>query len=106
MKNSGSSNAYFAKTVGANGEPLIKHQSRNIDLNDPALKDLQRKEKRDMFAKLAISEKTKQSEAKPRLDHNIFEGLDNRKLMDPATLKLATHKDIFGSCSNEVPSPT
>ena len=42
---------------------------------------------------------SKATESKTRIgDHNIFEGLDNKQLLDHQTLKKATHKDIFGSC--------
>ena len=79
-------------------------KSRQIDLNDPALKDLARRQQKQILSNVTSNASdilSKETESKPRPrvgDHKIFEGLDNKHLLDHQTLKMATHKDIFGAC--------
>ena len=94
----------FAKTQGSRPTP-IRIGSRAIDLNNPALKDMARREQNKILTQTKSNTSevmSKATESKTRIgQNNIFEGLDNKNLLDHQTLKKATHKDIFGSCQNE-----
>lgn len=67
---------------------MMRPKSRDIDLNNPNVLDMIRKEKKIIMENIRPSSTQKQSKATTDLkshvaaDHNIFEGLDNKQPFD------------------------
>ena len=77
--------------------PARRFKKREIDLNDPMIYEII---KRDGKPKKPTHVDHKATE-----DHDIFEGLDNSRLLSNSVLAKTTYNEIFGNAQSQTPTP-